>query len=378
MIQVAGRAGVVALLWLAGCSGFGPLTVSRDRFDYTSAISDSWKRQMLFNMVKIRYGDAPVFMDISSVISQYQIAGQINLGATINNHPWSSSQTLGAFGQYVDRPTITFTPILGDKFARSMMSPIPPSAILSLIQGGHRVDLVFRTLVHEINGIRNRFGGEARARPADPEFYPLLEKMRRIQLSGNIGMRIQKIDKQEAALMVFRGQRDPATEALTTEVRELLGLDPLANDFHVVYGTVPKDDKEIALLTRSILEVLIDLSADIEVPADDVQEKRVSPTFAEEAADEEIRPLLRIQSSSGKPGDAFVSILYAKYYFWIDDRDPMSKNLFSSLMFENKKAFILAYLWPNERPRSISCLILHYNVPIFWPSYIQVKKPLFW
>ena len=48
----------VVLVLLAGCSGFGPLTVSRDRFDYTEAISDSWKRQMLFNLVKIRYGDA--------------------------------------------------------------------------------------------------------------------------------------------------------------------------------------------------------------------------------------------------------------------------------------------------------------------------------
>ena len=309
------------------------MTVSRDRFDYTAAISDSWKRQMLFNMVKIRYGDAPVFMDVSSVISQYQIAGQINLGATINHQPWSSSQTLGAIGQYVDRPTITFTPILGDKFARSMMSPIPPSAILSLIQGGYPVDLVFRALVHEINGIRNRFGGEARARPADPEFYPLLEKMRRIQSSGDIGMRIKKIDKQEAALMVIRGKRDPATEALATEVRKMLGLDPLANDFHVVYGAVPRDDKEIALLTRSILEVLVDLSTDIEVPAADVEEKRVSPTFAEKAADEEIRPLMRIQSSSEKPGDAFVSIPYRNSYFWIDDRDLMSKKLFSFLMF---------------------------------------------
>ncbi|MBP1599379.1 MAG: hypothetical protein H6Q05_4756, partial [Acidobacteria bacterium] len=43
-----------ALLLLCACTGIGPLTVSRDRFDYTAAISDSWKRQMLFNMVKIR------------------------------------------------------------------------------------------------------------------------------------------------------------------------------------------------------------------------------------------------------------------------------------------------------------------------------------
>src|SRR5512139_3540918 len=169
---------------------------------------------MLFNMIKIRYGDAPVFLDVSSVISQYQIAGQINLGATFNNNPWSSSEVLGASGTYVDRPTITYSPIMGDKFARSLMSPIPPPSILSLLQTGYPVDLILRMLVNEINGIGNRYGGEARAHPADPEFYPLLEKMRKIQLAGGIGMRLKKIDKDEAAVMVFRGKRDPAIEVL--------------------------------------------------------------------------------------------------------------------------------------------------------------------
>src|SRR5512143_2672904 len=114
------------LLVLSGCTGIGPTTISRDRFDYTAAISESWKRQMLFNMVKIRYGDAPVFLEVSSVISQYQIAAQINLGATVTQHPWTAAETLGGMGQYVDRPTITYSPIMGDKFARSLMSPIPP------------------------------------------------------------------------------------------------------------------------------------------------------------------------------------------------------------------------------------------------------------
>jgi hypothetical protein len=102
--------GLVVLV-LSGCTGIGPTTISRDRFDYTAAISDSWKRQMLFNMVRIRYGDAPVFLDVSSVISQYQIAGQISVGATFNNNPWSASEFLGTTGNYVDRPTITYTPL---------------------------------------------------------------------------------------------------------------------------------------------------------------------------------------------------------------------------------------------------------------------------
>lgn len=323
-----------ATLLLSACAGFGPTTISRDRFDYTAAISDSWKHQMLFNMVKIRYGDAPVFMDVTSVISQYQVAGQINLAASINSTPWSNSETLGATGQYVDRPTISFTPILGDKFARSLMAPVPPAAILSLLQAGYPADLVFRMLVQEINGIRNRFGGESRARSADPEFYLLLDKLRKIQSDGAVGMRVQRKDKEETALMVFRGKRDPAMETLTLEVRKMLGLDPKTSEINVVYGTVPRNDREIALQTRSLLEVIIDLAADIEVPAAHVEEQRVSPTHVEQAyAGKMIPPLIRIRSSPEKPGDAFVSVPYRNSYFWIDDRDLRSKKIFSFLMF---------------------------------------------
>jgi hypothetical protein len=325
---------ILLALCLTGCAGIGPSTVSRDRFDYTEAISDSWKHQMLLNMIKIRYGDAPVFLDVSSVISQYQISGTLNAGATMNNHPWSSSQSLGAIGQYIDRPTITYSPILGDKFARSLMASIPPSAILSLLQAGYPADLVFRMLVNEVNGIRNRFGGSARAQTADPEFYALIGKLRSIQAAGNIGMRITRKDKEEAAVMVLRGPRDPEMESLSNEVRKILGLDPAANDFHVVYGAIPRNNHEIAILTRSFLEVIIDQAANIEVPDVHVAEKRVSPTFVEKATTgEKVMPLIRVQSSSGKPGDPFISVPYRNVYFWIDDRDLISKSIFSFLMF---------------------------------------------
>ncbi|MEN6616216.1 MAG: hypothetical protein ABFD12_06635 [Syntrophorhabdus sp.] len=325
---------VVLSLILAGCASVGPRTILRDRSDYTAAISDSWKHQMLTNMVKIRYGDAPVFLDVSSVISQYQVGGEVNLGATLENNPWTATQSLGIKGQYVDRPTITFTPILGDKFARSLMTPVPPAAILSLIQAGYPVDLVFRMLVQEINGIRNRFGGDARMETADPFFYTLIEKMREIQMRGAIGLRVSKIDKKEAAAIIFRGKRDPAIDVLSAEVRRMLGLDPQATEFNVTYGAIPRNDKEVALLTRSFLEVIIDLSADIEVPATHVTEKRVGPSHVEiRTGGEKVTPLIRIRNSSEIPGDAFISVPYRNTYFWIDDRDLMSKKIFSFLLF---------------------------------------------
>ena len=54
--------------FLVGCAGIGPKTIPRDRFDYSAAIAKSWQNQMLLNMVKIRYAETPVFVDVTSVI----------------------------------------------------------------------------------------------------------------------------------------------------------------------------------------------------------------------------------------------------------------------------------------------------------------------
>ncbi len=322
---------------LSGCGGVGPRSVSRDRFDYTTAISDSWKSQMLVNMVKMRYGDAPTFLDVASVINQYSIESQVDLRLGWVHHfspNLANTQSAGAAARYIDRPTITYSPLTGEKFARSLMTPIPPAAILSLIQANYPVDLVLRLCVHSINGVRNRFGGGARARSADPEFYALIERLRSLQASGVVGLRVQKTNAQEATLMTLRGKVDEATEADTLAVRTLLGLDPKAQEFSVVYASVPRDDRELAILSRSILEVIIDLASYIDVPEVHVAEKRVNPTLIEEgSADRPLSPLIRVHSCPHEPADAFVAVPYKGYWFWIDDRDLASKRMFSFLMF---------------------------------------------
>ena len=177
---------------------------------------------MLLNLVKLRYGDTPVFLDVGQIISGYTLEGTLSAGGTIFSTPGvvpgvpDSSVVLGAQGRYTDRPTITYAPLVGERFARAMMTPLPPPAILSLIQAGYPVDAVLRLTVHEINGIRNRYGGDLRARPADPEFYALLRDLRRIQAAGGIGLRVQRTDRSEAILMTFRQKVDPAiAEAIT-------------------------------------------------------------------------------------------------------------------------------------------------------------------
>ena len=330
---------LVVLVTFAGCS-IGPSTVSRDRFDYSSAISESWKRQMLLNVVKLRYSDPPVFLDVGQVVSGYTVQSTFtalgNVFSTNGPVPGvpNSSVGLSAQGQFIDRPTVTYAPLMGERFARSLMTPIPPPALMSLIQAGNPVDLVFRLGVHVVNGLRNRYGGDVRATRGDPQFFQLLERLRRIQLSGAVGWRIQRVDREEALVMSFRRVTDPSIEADIIAARELLGLDPTTSDFRVVYGAVAANNRELAILSRSVLEILIDLSSFITVPEQDVAERRVSPTAEPEMGPSgAIPPLIRIASSPDRPADAFVAVPYRNSWFWIDDRDIPSKRLFSFLMF---------------------------------------------
>ncbi len=320
---------IMALILLAGCTGIGPGTVARDRFDYVNAISNSWKRQMLLNLVKIRYVDVPVFLDVASIINQYAVEGEINLGAD-----WAdiNSQTLGASGKYTDRPTITYSPLIGEKFYRSLMAPIPVRGLLFLIEADYPVDFLFRVGVQTINGVENRSGAEMMVKSADPRFVRLLAALRRIQSSGALGMRIKPKGKQKAIVLFFRGKHSSEVIEDLKTIREILGLKQDGKEFLVFYGSLAENDQEIAILTRSMLDIMVELGSYIEVPAKDIEEGGVRASVHVKDSELLIPPLIRIRSGESKPDRAYVSVLYEEHWFWIENTDFDSKRTFSFLM----------------------------------------------
>ena len=318
----------------AGCRSVGPATLNQDRMDYVSALSDSWKNQMLLNLVKTRYSDAPVFLDVASLISQYSIESGVNLGAGWQANPYVASQTLGASGKFTDRPTITYSPLTGEKFARSFMRPIPPASGMQMIESGYRADRVMRVCVQAVNGLHNRRGYSLQARDADPDFYRLAAKLKAIQQAGQLAVRLQEQADKTLTLIVFEPKEDAAMQAEVAETSGLLGIAPGTKEIRVVYGSAASTNTEIAMQTRSMLQILMDLASRIEVPEKDVAEKRVSPTFQGDPALAELSaPLVRIHCSPDNPAVAFVSVPYRGKWFWIDDRDYASKSIFSFLMF---------------------------------------------
>jgi hypothetical protein len=96
---------LIACLILTACSSFGTDRVVPDRFDYNQAIGQSSNEQMLLNLVRLRYRDVPVFLSVSSVLSQYVYLGTANVGG-------STDLVSGGLGiTYIDRPTVTYSPM---------------------------------------------------------------------------------------------------------------------------------------------------------------------------------------------------------------------------------------------------------------------------
>ena len=323
----------VITLLLTGCASIGPPTVTRDRFEYVTAISDSWKRQMLLNLLKVRYADAPIFMDVGSVISSYSVEGELRLNAQYASPDRGDTYgNVGATGRYADRPTITYQPLSGEKFAKSLMTAIPITGILSLIQSGYPSDLVLRFCVNTINGLDNAYGGSGNPRMGNPKFRELMTALRDSQVMGGSGLRIKTVKNTQTTVMFFRPAQDE-TAAVNAKIRALLGLNAETNEFNIVMGTMAENDREIAILSRSILQVMIDYASYIDVPQADIAENRVYRPQRTPEQERMFPPLIDIHHGATCPSDAYAAVKYRDQWFWIDDRDSKSKNSLSCLMF---------------------------------------------
>ena len=273
---------LLALLGASGCASFGPTGVDRDRFDYIQAIATSWKQQTLLNIVKLRYADTPVFLDVAQVIGSYQLQAGVSVGGGVNfgGPPMPNTLSLGTAATFTDRPTIVYTPLTGAHFLKVLMTPIPPPALFLLIESGWPADLLLQIGAQTVNGISNKKGG-ARGRAVDPEFGQLLAAIQRIQASGAVGLRteVSKETKQEGTILTLgRKNVSPETLADMQLVRKLLGLRPDLREFKVVYGALAEADNVIAIQTRSGFQIMVELGAEVQVPGDHVAERRTYPS----------------------------------------------------------------------------------------------------
>ncbi|MGI9246557.1 MAG: hypothetical protein ACR2I8_07655 [Steroidobacteraceae bacterium] len=336
---------IAALTLTAGCASIGPRTVTADRYDYSSAIATSWKQQALLNIVKTRYMDLPVFVDVASIVAGYSLQTGVTVGGVVSSEKAVQGDyaSLGGQGIYTDRPTITYVPMTGEKFLRGVITPIDPRNIFFMLQAGYGADFVLGLTVESLNGVRNRSmtGGVVRA--ADPEFVRVLQLLRELQAEGAFGMRVEEDKTRGSTAVLFFRNADtpPDVRAKVDEVRRLLRLPPNGERFVLNYSPMRGANDELAVNSRSMMQILMAFASFVEVPQEHIARK-FAPAGFEGSED---RGIGRIHSGTRKPEDAFASVEYRGHWFWIDDSDWQAKRALTAVMF----FFTLADTGPAER-----------------------------
>ena len=327
---------VLAIVALAGCTHVGPKTVLVDRVDYGTTIADSWKEQTLLNIVKVRYMDLPVFIDVASIVSGYSLQTGVNVGGVVSSKSAIQGNYASVGGQaiYTDRPTITYVPLTGEKFLHGLITPIDPRNIFFMIQAGYAADFLLGLTVESLNGLRNRSMTGGTAREADPEFIRVLELLREVQAAGAFGMRVEE-DKAKGSTGVLFFRRDDVSADIlekTAEIRRLLKLPEDQQKYTLTYSPVRGADNELAVNSRSMLQIMGAFASYLDVPETHLREHRAMPAF-ENVAEQDRRDAVRIHSGAEKPADASSAVQHRGHWFWIDDGDLQSKRALIAVVY---------------------------------------------
>lgn len=160
--------------------------------------------------------------------------------------PAAVGGTAAVGATYIDRPTIIYAPLTGTDFVRKLMEPMPPSAMLFLLQSGYSATVVVPLIVESINGVANESRRPGMSRPVDPQFVRLTQLLYELQQAGALQIRIdRKKDGETTAIGFPPGGVPSDVGTKIAEVRSILRIARPANGYAVRYGGYSGKSDEI-------------------------------------------------------------------------------------------------------------------------------------
>jgi hypothetical protein len=246
--------------------------------------------------------------------------------------------------RYIERPTITYTPLKGTEFAEQLIQPIPTDLVFSLVASGWPPEELMIMCIFRVGDIVNvPIGADLKATDADilGAFRTAMRQL--IELSRSNALEMQRRDREgeEERVLVFNEDVDPHVQTLIDEFKSSVGLDPARSDFEITSKTMRLEPDEITVRLRSLLELMGFLSHGVEVPRTHIEEQRVRPPAAATDAWARTTIPLRVQSAADPPESAFVAVQHQNHWFYITHDDHTSKQSFG----------LLAYLFQMQSPQ---------------------------
>jgi hypothetical protein len=321
---------LIICIALAGCMSAGPTLVSGSRTDYNVVLRQADDQQMLLNLVRLRYRDQAMFLEVSALNTQFSISNEVNANTELGQ----GDSFLGLGGKIVaqETPTVSYTPLKGAEFVQRVLTPISLDTLFLLDTAGWSSDRLLRLLVDKMNDVGNAQG----ANGPTPALAPAYEEFKRLSfLLRQLSMDDLYTDAiyNNQPVLVF--EPEALDHAQYKEFTRILGLNPAKLIFPVTVAARGSGNNSINLRFRSLAGVMYFLSQSVQVPEEDVAAGRV--TVTRDAAGQPFdwqrvtEGILTIRSSTEPPDNASVAINYRNSWFYIDDSDLDSKSTFSLL-----------------------------------------------
>jgi hypothetical protein len=101
----------------------------------------------------------------------------------------------------------------------------------------------------------------------------------------------------------------------------------------VNYGGYSGRDDEVDMMTRSMLQIMLEFAAMVQVPESDVEQGRAAPGSVDIPGAGALNgPPLRVLVTNAPPQDAYVAVEYDRRWYWIANTDIESKYTFGIIM----------------------------------------------
>lgn len=338
---------LAALLTLPACTSIGPGKMVHDRTDYNDSLTESWKRQMLLNIVKIRYVEPVFFMEVGDIVAAYSVETGGNAGFSRNMYDSPNPVTnntnpvfgdfsrieLGVNSRYTDRPTVTYKPMTGTPFRKGVISPLPLHNVIAGLESGVSAQFMFSLGVRSINGLHNAAVGIKGSIAVQQEFNRVAEILSHLQLLNALHLRLEPGGRERSGrYFVSFGGKNMSAEAtsLIGELKRLLDLDPSVREYEVIGSSEPENRRQIAMQTYSLYQIMAFVASRVDIPAPDVAGGRALPK-APNSPGEGVIGEVAVRSGNAKPQDPFVAANFHGHWFWVDNNDLGTKRVFSFL-----------------------------------------------
>lgn len=329
---------LLAALALAGCHAFGPDALKGTHPLYNDAIVESMNQQFLQNVVRLRYRDPVFFLDVASVTATLKLDLSGGLDQSEIGLNGGGDLLKYSFGAaYTTQPTISYSPLQGEGFVKSVLSPVPLEALFTLAGSGWSARRVFGLCVERINGIENAPGASgptpALAPDDNRQFNHLLTLM-----EGLAGEQLifPEIDPQtkEPRLHI---RSTPEHQDRIREIKDLLGLDPNLEVYRVDSDFLRSHGDAVSIRTRSLMSIFFYLSQRVDVPPSHRTAGLVTVTRDRDGSefdwgDTPAGRQFHIRQGEEVPERTFLAIPYRNHWFYLADNDLESKSTFMLLM----------------------------------------------